>query len=64
MCLILAIVDWKVILEKFLGLTDLSEAQALYIHKPTKIILVYKDKYFVLAAFQMMTSCFEGFNNS
>ena len=49
---------------KFLGLTDLSRAQAFCIHKTTEVIMVYKNKNLMLAAFQVVAPCLEGFNNS
>ena len=52
------------VLEELLGPADLSGAQALCIHEATKVVMVCKDKHFVLAAFQIVTPCFEGFDNS
>ena len=49
---------------ELLGLADLSEAQALGIHELTKVIVVCEDEHFVLASFQIVTPCFEGFDNS
>ena len=37
--------------KEFLGLTDLSEAQTLYIHKITEIIVVGKDENLMLVIF-------------
>ena len=30
---------------------DLSEAQTLYIHKATKVVVIYEDEYFMLITF-------------
>lgn len=50
-CFVLAIVDLKVILKKFLGLAIKPEARIFYIYKVTKIIVIYKDKHFVFIIF-------------
>ena len=50
--------------KKLLSLTNLFKIQAFYIFKITKINIVYKDKYFVLTAFQIVMLYFEGLNNS
>ena len=47
-----------------MGPADLSGAQTLHIHKATKVVVVCEDEHFVLAAFQIVTPCFEGFDNS
>ena len=39
------------ILGEFLGLADLSKAETLNIYEATKIVIVYEDKYFMLAIF-------------
>ena len=52
------------ILGELLGPTDLSGAQALCINEARKVIVVCEDKHFVFAAFQIVTLCFEGFDNS
>ena len=39
----------KIILKKFLRLASLFEAQVFYIHKAAMVIIVYKDKNFILA---------------
>ena len=49
---------------KLLGPTNFLGAQALYIHKTTEVIIIRKDKNLMLAAFQVMTPYFEGFDNS
>ena len=63
-CFVLAVVNSKMILEELPGLTDLSRAQAFCIHEATKIVFICEDKYFVLAAFQIVTPCLENFDNS
>ena len=52
------------VLREFLSPMDLFKAQALYIHKTTKVVIVYKDKHFMLVAFQIVTLYFEDFDNS
>lgn len=37
---VLLVINLKVILKEFLSLTNLSKAQAFYIHKPIKIIII------------------------
>ena len=49
----LTIIDLKVISRKFLGLVNLTKAQALSIHKLTGVILVNKDKNVVFGIFQV-----------
>ena len=49
---------------ELLGPADLSGAQTLCIHKTTKVIKVYKDENLMLAAFQIVTLRFKGFDNS
>ena len=63
-CFALAVVDSKMVLEELLGTADLSRAQALCIHKATKIVVVCEDEHFMLATFQIVTPYFEGFDNS
>ena len=62
--LTLAIVNSKMVLREFLGPADLSGAQALCIHETTEVIVVRKDENLMLAAFQIVTSRLEGFDNS
>ena len=52
------------VLREFLGSTNLLGAQTLCIYKTTEIVIICEDKNLMLAAFQIMTSCLEGFNNS
>ena len=52
------------VLEKLLVPTDLSEAQAFCIHEVTKIVVVYENKCFVLAAFQIVAPGLKDFDNS
>ena len=49
---------------KLLGPADLSKAQTLCIHEATKVVVVYEDEHFVLATFQIVMPCLEGFDNS
>ena len=63
-CLALAIINLKVITRELLGPTDLSGAQALCIHELTEVIVVRKDENLMLAAFQVVTPCLEGFDDS
>ena len=60
----LAVVNLKMVSGKLLGPIDLSGAQAFCIHEATKVVLVYENKYFMLATFQIVTPCFKGFENS
>ena len=62
-CLTLAIVNLEMVSRELLGPTDLSRAQALRIYETTEIIVVRKDKNLILAAFQIVTPCLEGFDN-
>ena len=52
------------VLGEILGLADLSGAQALGIYEVIKVVIVYKNKHFILAVFQIVMPCFEGFDNS
>lgn len=61
---ILAIIYLKIVLEKFLSLTDLAKAQVFYIYKRIKVFIIGKYKNFVLAVFDVMLPCFECLNNS
>ena len=45
------VVNLKIVLGELLGPTDLSGAQALYIYKATKVVIVCEDKHFLLATF-------------
>ena len=63
-CLALVIIDSKVTTRELLGLTDLSGALALCIHKTTKVIMIRKDENLMLAAFQIVMPRLEGFNDS
>ena len=51
------------LLKDFLSLADLSRAQALYIHKITKVIVVFKFKNLMFATFQVVVPSFECSNN-
>ena len=50
-CLALTIVNSKMISGELLGPADLLEAQTLYIHETTKIIMIGEYKHLVLATF-------------
>ena len=61
--LFLTIINLKVVLRKLLGQADMTRAQALCIHVLTKIIMVNKNRELVFAAFQVVASSLERFNN-
>ena len=63
-CLILAIIDLKVVLRKLLSPANLSGAQTLCIYKTTEIVIVCKDKNLMLVAFQVVAPSLEYLNNS
>ena len=63
-CFALAVVNLKMVSGELLGLADLSGAQTLCIHEATKVVVVCKDKHLVFAIFQIVTPCFESFDNS
>ena len=63
-CFTLAVVNLKMVSGKLFGPADLSGAQALRIYKAMKVVVVYEDEHFMLAAFQIVTPYFEGFDNS
>ena len=52
------------ILRELLISANLSETQIFYIHKATKVVVVYKDKYFLLITFQIVMPYFKNVNNS
>ena len=58
------VVNLKIVLEKLLGLADLSGAQIFCIHKAIKVVIICEDKHLVLIVFQIVTSYFESFDNS
>ena len=43
---------------------DLFGAQAFYIHETAKVVIVYEDKYFVFATFQIVISCLKNFDDN
>ena len=49
---------------ELLGPADLSGAQTLRIHEATKVVVVCEDEHLVLAIFQIVTPCLEGFDDS
>ncbi len=59
----LTIIDLKVILREFLGLTDLTKAQTFYIYKLTEIVMVNEDKDLIFAVFQEVTPSLKSLNN-
>ena len=62
--LALTIIDPKVVSRELLSLANLTRAQALCIHEPTKIIMVVGEhKNFVLTAFQIVPPILEGLND-
>ena len=63
-CFALAVDNSKMVLGDFLGSADLSGAQTLRIHEATKVVMVCEDEHFVLATFQIVTQCLEGFDDS
>ena len=62
--LALAIIDLKMILRELLGPSDLSATQTLCTHKTTEVIVVYKNKNLMLAAFYVVAPYLESFDNS
>ena len=48
---VLAIVDLEMVLTELLGPGDLFGIQTFYIYEPTKIVVIYEDKHFMLATF-------------
>lgn len=54
----------EVVLWEFLGLADLTRAQAFYIYKLTKISIVSKDKDLIFVTFYILTPSFKYFHNS
>ena len=52
------------VLRELLGPADLSGAQTFCIHETTKVIVVYKNKNFILVIFQIVMSRFKNLNNS
>ena len=49
--LALTIINSEVVVREFLGSSDLSGAQTLCLHKPTKVVVVGKYKHLVLRPF-------------
>ena len=63
-CFALAVINSKMVSGELLGPADLSGAQALGIHKATKVVVVCKDEHFVFASLQIVMPYFEGFDNN
>ena len=51
------------ITRQFLGLGDLSGAQTLCVYKLTEVVVIGKQKNFMVKAFQGVFSDFKSFNN-
>lgn len=60
--LILSVIDLKMILGEFLGLSDWSRTQILGIYKLLKIFVIIKDKIFKFATFQILVPSFKNLN--
>lgn len=60
----MTIIDLKVISKKLLNSANLIRAQTFYIYKLTKVVIVSKDKDFILAAFKVVASSLKSFNSS
>ena len=60
----LALFNLKIVLGELLSPINLSGAQAFYIYKMAKIIIIHKNKNFIFAIFEVVLLCFENFNNS
>ena len=58
------IIDLEMVSREFFGLIDLLGAYTLCIHETTEVVVICKNENFILAAFQIVTPCFEGFDNS
>ena len=63
-CLVLAIINSKMVSGEFLGPIDLFGAQTLYIHEILDVIVVCKDKNLMLATFQILTLHLKCLDNS
>ena len=63
-CFSLTIIDLKRIARKLLSLADLAKTQALCIHESSTIIVISENDNLVFATFQIITPCFEDFNDS
>ena len=50
--------------KELLGLLDLSGAQILYTHETTKVVVICRDQYLILVAFQVVVPCYKYFNNT
>ena len=62
-CLILAIIDVKIVSRELLGLADLLRVQVFCIHETMKVIVVHKDEKLMLAALQVVAPNLKCFNN-
>ena len=52
------------IAKKFLGLSNLIKIQTFYVHEMAKVVVIAKDRNFMIAIFWIMPLGFEGLNNS
>ena len=48
----------------FLSLANFFKVQTFYIYQLIKIVMIGKNKYFMLAIFQIVMLFFKNFNNS
>lgn len=58
------IINLKMILKKFLSLSNLLKDLNFYIYELIKIVVISKNKDLILAIVQIMTSNLKSFNNS
>ena len=63
MSFILLIINMEMITKKFLNPKNLLKTQVFCIDKTIKIIVIYKDKSFMLIIFLIIMLSFEYFNN-
>lgn len=61
--LVLLIINSKVILKELLSLPKFTIAQIFYIHKLTEMIIFGTNENYVFAAFLVIASGLEGFDN-
>lgn len=57
------IINFKIVIKKFLDLFCFLKSEVFYIYKLFKIIIVDKHKNFRLTAFYIMTASFKCFKN-
>ena len=61
--LVLTIIDPKVVTREFLSPADLSGAQILCVHEPTKVVMVDKHKAFMSRALQIILPGLKSLND-